>query len=113
MFGMGWGELLVLAAVGLFVLGPERLPGAIRWVTGAVAQAKGYLDTAKQQLDSPEFDSVREPLQELREPLAELRSLHPRNSLKHVLRDPTTPGAATTTADDQATGQRPAATPPQ
>lgn len=31
MFGsVGWGELLVLLIVGLVVLGPERLPGAIR-----------------------------------------------------------------------------------
>ena len=34
MFGsVGWGELLVLLVVGLVVLGPERLPGAIQWTT--------------------------------------------------------------------------------
>ena len=32
MFGMGGGELVVLGLVALFVLGPERLPGAIRTV---------------------------------------------------------------------------------
>ena len=27
---IGWGEMLLLVVVGLVVLGPERLPGAIR-----------------------------------------------------------------------------------
>lgn len=30
MFGIGWGELLVIAAVALVVLGPEKLPEAAR-----------------------------------------------------------------------------------
>jgi sec-independent protein translocase protein TatB len=35
---VGWGEILVLIVVGLVVLGPERLPGAIRWTTSALAR---------------------------------------------------------------------------
>ena len=34
MFDIGFAELIVIAIVGLLVIGPERLPGAIR--TGAV-----------------------------------------------------------------------------
>lgn len=30
MFDIGFGELLLVAVVGLLVLGPERLPGALR-----------------------------------------------------------------------------------
>ncbi len=30
MLGLGMGELVLLALVGFFVIGPERLPGAIR-----------------------------------------------------------------------------------
>ena len=37
------------------VLGPERLPEAIRWVPRTVEQVKGYAATAKQQLDSEEL----------------------------------------------------------
>lgn len=88
MFGMGMGELLVLAVVGLFVLGPERLPAAIRWVSGAVGHAKDYLETAKEQMNSPEFDDIRRPLAELREPLAELRAADPRRALRRHLLDP-------------------------
>jgi len=37
---VGWGEMLVLVVVGLVVLGPERLPGAIRWTATALRQAR-------------------------------------------------------------------------
>ena len=40
---VGWGEILVLIVVGLVVLGPERLPGAIRWTSTALRQARDYL----------------------------------------------------------------------
>ncbi len=43
---LGWGEMLLLVVVGLVVLGPERLPGAIRWTTGAIRQARDYLSGA-------------------------------------------------------------------
>lgn len=37
---MGAGELLIIAVIGLLVLGPERLPVAIRTVSGWVRSAK-------------------------------------------------------------------------
>jgi sec-independent protein translocase protein TatB len=86
MFGMGWAELVILALVGLFVLGPERLPDAIRWVARAVEQVKGYAATAKQQLDSEELAELRRPIDELRQPLADLRAADPRRAIRDVLR---------------------------
>jgi sec-independent protein translocase protein TatB len=85
MFGMGWGELMVLAVVGLFVLGPERLPGAIRTVSAAITQAKGYLAAAREQLDSEQFAELREPLEQLRGPLADLRAADPRRAVREFL----------------------------
>ena len=35
---VGWGEMLILVIAGLVILGPERLPGAIRWTAGTVKQ---------------------------------------------------------------------------
>jgi sec-independent protein translocase protein TatB len=35
---VGWGEMLLLVLVGLVVLGPERLPGAIAWTAGTIRQ---------------------------------------------------------------------------
>ena len=82
---IGWGEMLLLVVVGLVVLGPERLPGAIRWTSGAIRQTKDYLTGATSQLRQefgPEFDDLREPLSELQK----LRGMTPRAALtKHLL----------------------------
>jgi sec-independent protein translocase protein TatB len=82
---VGWGEMILLVVVGLVVLGPERLPGAIRWTTGAIRQAREYLSGATSQLRDelgPEFDDLRQPLGELQK----LRGMTPRAALtKHLL----------------------------
>lgn len=82
---VGWGEMLVLVIAGLVILGPERLPGAIRWASNAVRQAREYLSGATSQLRQdlgPEFDDLREPLSELQK----LRGMTPRAALtKHLL----------------------------
>jgi sec-independent protein translocase protein TatB len=85
MFNIGWGEMLVLVIVGLVVLGPERLPGAIRWTANALRQARDYVTNATSNLREelgPEFDELREPLSELQR----LRGMTPRAALtKHLL----------------------------
>ncbi len=77
--------MLVLVVVGLVVLGPERLPGAIRWTAGALRQARDYLGGVTSQLREdigPEFDDLRGHLGELRK----LRGMTPRAALtKHLL----------------------------
>ena len=82
---VGWGEMLLLLVVGLVVLGPERLPGAIRWTSGTVRQARDYLTGATSQLREelgPEFEDLRQPLSELQK----LRGMTPRAALtKHLL----------------------------
>lgn len=82
---LGWGEVLVLLVIGLVVLGPERLPGAIRWTSGALRQARDYLNSATAQIREdigPEFDDLREPLGEINK----LRGMSPRAALtKHLL----------------------------
>jgi sec-independent protein translocase protein TatB len=82
---IGWGEMLLLVIAGLVILGPERLPGAIRWTSGALRQARDYVSGATTQLRQdlgPEFDDLREPLSELQK----LRGMTPRAALtKHLL----------------------------
>ena len=81
---VGWGEMLVLVVVGLVVLGPERLPGAIRWTATALRQARDYLSGMTAQLREdigPDFDDLRGPLSELQK----LRGMTPRAALtKHL-----------------------------
>jgi sec-independent protein translocase protein TatB len=82
---VGWGEMLVLVVVGLVVLGPERLPSAIRWTATALRQTRDYLSGVTSQLREdigPEFEELREPLSELHK----LRGMTPRAALtKHLL----------------------------
>lgn len=82
---IGWGEMLLLVIAGLVILGPERLPGAIRWTSSALRQARDYIGKATTQLREdlgPEFDDLREPLSQLNQ----LRGMTPRAAItKHLL----------------------------
>lgn len=92
MFDIGWPEMMILVVAALVVLGPERLPGAIRWTAQSLRQVRDYASGATNQLRSelgPEFDELRKPLDEfneLRKPLDELRGMSPRSMVtKHLL----------------------------
>jgi sec-independent protein translocase protein TatB len=82
---LSWEHILVLVVVGLVILGPERLPGAIRWTSNALRQARDYLSGVTNQLREdlgPEFDDLRGPISELQR----LRGMSPRAALtKHLL----------------------------
>jgi sec-independent protein translocase protein TatB len=82
---VGWGEMLLLVVIGLVILGPERLPGAIRWTSNSLRQARDYISGATSQLRDdlgPEFEDFRQPLSELQK----LRGMTPRAALtKHLL----------------------------
>lgn len=83
---IGWPELFILALVGLFLLGPERLPEGAAWLGRTVRQVKEYVTGAQQQIRSeigPEFDELRKPLEELRG----MRNFNPRTAVKDHLFD--------------------------
>jgi sec-independent protein translocase protein TatB len=119
---VGWGEMLILLIAGLVILGPERLPGAIRWTSSTLRQARDYISGATSQLREdlgPEFEDLREPLSELNK----LRGMTPRAALtKHLLDgddsiftgkfdDPVTPPSPLATPPVAATPEPPATTP--
>ncbi|HEY0806456.1 MAG TPA: Sec-independent protein translocase protein TatB [Pseudonocardiaceae bacterium] len=85
MFNISWGEFVVLIVAGLFILGPERLPGAAAWLGKTVRQVREYASGAREQLQSelgPEFDELRKPLEDLRS----LRNFDPKRAItKHLL----------------------------
>ncbi|MGD9991308.1 Sec-independent protein translocase protein TatB [Pseudonocardia sp.] len=83
---VGWGEILVLVVAGLFILGPERLPGAAAWLGRTIKQVREYATGAREQLQKelgPEFDELRKPLEDLRG----LRNLSPRAAVTRTLFD--------------------------
>jgi len=82
---IGWGEFMILLVAALVILGPERLPGAVSWVSKSLRQVKDYAGGATQQLKDelgPEFEDLRKPLSDLNE----LRGMTPRAAItKHLL----------------------------
>lgn len=50
MFDIGFWELLLISIIGLVVLGPERLPVAIRTVRGWISGVKNFSHSVKTEL---------------------------------------------------------------
>jgi sec-independent protein translocase protein TatB len=72
MFDVGFAELVIIGVVGLLVIGPERLPGAIR--TGSAwlnRLRRGFNDIKREVQQELHNDAV---MQELRKTGDELKS---------------------------------------
>jgi len=50
MFDIGFWELIVISVIGLIVLGPERLPVAIRNIMRVINKIKAMANTVKSEL---------------------------------------------------------------
>jgi sec-independent protein translocase protein TatB len=114
---IGWGEIVVLLLAGLFILGPERLPGAAAWLGKSIRKVREFATGARDQLRNemgPEFDELRKPLENLRE----LRNFDPKRMVtQHLFNDEpangtkpngyTAPPAAPTTQPPLSPGEKP------
>ncbi|WP_051264656.1 Sec-independent protein translocase protein TatB [Nakamurella lactea] len=89
MFGLSWTQILLIVVIGVFVLGPERIPVAVQWLTSSLRKARTMAQGAQEQLNSelgPELAEMRRQIQELQslkelQELKDLRDLHPKNLL--------------------------------
>ena len=63
MFDVGFSELLVIAVVGLVVIGPERMPGVARTAGALFGRAQRYLNALKAdiqtEVDLEEFKRIK------------------------------------------------------
>lgn len=96
MFGLGWGEIFIILAVGVFVLGPERIPVAVRWVTSTMTKVRGMAANAQSDLAreiGPELEELRRQVSDLQsmkefQELKSLRDINPKRYLqKNILGD--------------------------
>ncbi len=72
MFDIGFAELVIIAVVGLLVIGPERLPGTIRTVSLWLNRIKrGFNDIKREVEQEIHNDAV---MQELRKTGEQLKS---------------------------------------
>ena len=58
MFDIGLWELIIIGVLGLVVLGPERLPVAVKTVSGWIRTAKRMANNVKEELEQ-ELDTAK------------------------------------------------------
>lgn len=73
MFDIGFWEILVIAVMALLVLGPERLPGAIRSTARTIRSVKSMASGFKNEID----EQLR--IHELHENLKKAESMNMQN----------------------------------
>lgn len=90
MFDLGWGELLVVGAVALVVLGPKELPNALRTVSNLTKTARklagefqsgineivreAELEDARKAAQSISKGSISKAIENVVDPTGELKS---------------------------------------
>ena len=96
MFGLSWAEIVIILTVGVFVLGPERIPVAVRWVSETARKLRGMASNAQADLQreiGPELDELRRQIADIKatqefQDLKSLRDVSPKRFIqKNVLGD--------------------------
>jgi len=62
MFGFSFGEIFVISAVALLVLGPERIPQVARTVGRFIAELRRATDEVKREFNYQEFARNNPPV---------------------------------------------------
>ncbi|WP_326948707.1 Sec-independent protein translocase TatB [Amycolatopsis sp. NBC_01307] len=106
-FGISLEHGVILLPAALFVLGPERLPGAARWSAEVLRRARELVSDVERRLET----ELEPELQELRKPLPDLRTPRAGSSLD-ALRSHRRAEAAPPTAQPALSSSRPAGPPP-
>lgn len=104
MFDIGIGEIIALAALGLLIFGPDKLPKAAADGARFLKQIRTMAAGAKQDL----ADSAGLDLSDAVDTVKGLADLHPKRIASSLLKDepapkPTTPPPGSVTFDPDAT----------
>ena len=85
MFGLSWVQIGVITLAAVFLLGPERIPTVLQWLTRTSKIVRGYAAGAQSELNAhlgPELEELRRQIAELQtltqiSELRDLADLHP------------------------------------
>ena len=109
MFDIGFAELIIIAVVGLLVIGPERLPGTIRTASLWLNRIKRGFNDIKQEVQQElHNDSV---MQELRKTGEQLKKQA--DGIGQDLQDAAASVSSAATEDPATTDTDTETTPPQ
>jgi len=90
MFDMGFSELLLIAVIGLVVIGPERLPGVARTVGRQVGNLRRFMRSMQTQLEQEvKLDELNRNI------MAETRGQTFRNNDEPAGKDPSSSSSST------------------
>ena len=97
MFDIGFLELLVIAAISLLVVGPERMPQMIRHIAAWIKRIKGFISSVQQDIEQEiqvdelkqTLDSVKKTQAEHIKPLIDAQQ-QATETLKHISKPATT-----------------------
>ena len=110
MLDMSWGEVMVIGAVALIVIGPKDLPKALRTVGQMTAKVRRMAGEFQSQFNDAmreaELDDVRRQMQDLNHSVASATpTFNPiqtvRDELKGAVEKPVTADPPSTPAPDQ------------
>ena len=95
MFDVGFSELVVIAAVALIVIGPERLPRAARMVGALLGRLQRYANDVKTEVNREiQLDEIRKLQQDMNEQVNSMEAQvttelsEVENTVHQSLRDP-------------------------
>lgn len=103
MLDMSWGEVMVIGAVALIVIGPKDLPRALRTVGQMTSKlrrmAAEFQGQFNEAIREAELDEVKQQLQGVNDSVSSLnKGFNPiqtiRDELKNAVETPVTPAAA-------------------
>ncbi|WP_422476216.1 Sec-independent protein translocase protein TatB [Endozoicomonas sp. ALB032] len=106
MFDIGFTELLLIAVIALVVLGPERLPGAIRTTAYWIGKIKRSFQSAREELEKElDVDGIKRQIhnEQVMKELEKTRS-QVAESIKEPLETLNTPIEPGTDRDEKDSG---------
>ncbi len=76
MFDFSWAEIVVVALVGLVVIGPSDLPKVIRFIKKTISKVKNVSrEFTKSILDEGEINSLKKEAEEVNQDLKQIVDL--------------------------------------
>ncbi len=76
---IGWGEIIIIAVVALFIFGPERLPHVAKEAADGLKKARRALTGVREQVN----ESLGDDLAHLRD--IDIRQYHPKTFIRNQL----------------------------
>lgn len=105
MFDMSWGEVMVIGAVALIVIGPKDLPKALRTLGNMTAKVRRMASEFQSQFNDAmreaELDDIRKQVESVNQSVAGFNPIeNVRDELKGAIEGPAVPSGQTASAAD-------------